>query len=787
MIIKFSVLKHDRTVGKHFHLNPDLTNITVGNLIHADVETVSLSHIKELLPLLESMECNEHITAGINKKADKSICISGKVDESKGEINRNNNYLQFPNSGNASLMLIDSDNLSHFPEISLLKDYACVRSTSSSSNIYSVFGGELKGCNGTHTFYAVKDGKDIPRALKVLHQREVMQYKGNHQVSGSGSFLERSCVDTMLGSSSQPIYVKAFIGSGLEQRKIVEYVDGIDVIDTKKVIKDLTDTEMQLYHMAVEYGRTQLADKMSSQRDTWINERVEGGVPREQAINALENKVLEGDFILKCGRGEITVKEVLLHPEKYHGQTCRDPYEPDYGSKTVAKIYSNQAEPMINSNAHGGITYRLLDASSVGFGVPVPPILSNSVVLPPPSLVAYGSNACLGQFEWLPNQVNGKGVPYSTYANFTTLIDRYGIHIAYDVIAKEVLMNGPDIVTKGDLKDSSNYAHLYHLCKLNKFESSSIDIYMNRLMSMNEVNPVEQWIHQNEWDGVDRIDSLFNTLTLAPEQNRDIAYLMFRKWFIGACRIVQGEIDKFEFVLILQASEGGEGKTRWFNKLCPDPWQTDGVILDPADKDSTKNCISHFLVELGELDSSFRKSDVKKLMAFLSQSKDNIRMPYGKSHNKYRRRTAFFGSVNGKNFLADDSGDRRFWPMSVIKINYEHEINMQQFWAQINTLKDEHHWLNYDENKSVIDFNKEFKAIDPLDELLAAYFSRDIVPGSDGETIHKTATEILFAAGIEHPNKTQLNKCSTWMRKTRYEFKHTKKKNGFLIPKFSLN
>ena len=229
---------------------------------------------------------------------------------------------------------------------------------------------------------------------------------------------------------------------------------------------------------------------------------------------------------------------------------------------------------------------------------------------------------------------------------------------------------------------------------------------------------------------------------------------------------------------MLQDIVGGKGKTQWFNKLCPANWRKDGVSLDPTDKDTVKQAISYWLVELGELDSIFRKSDIKRLMSFLSNEMDEIRLPYAKSYNQYKRRTAFMGTVNKREFLRDDSGDRRFWPIAVTGVNYEHDINMQQLWAQVDTL-DERHWLNTEENEIIIETNKEFKAIDPIDERLDMLFAR---PVTQAGLQHLTNTQILNSAGIINPNQTQLNKAGAWLRDHGYQNGKNNGNRGFYVP-----
>ncbi|PUV01280.1 virulence-associated E family protein, partial [Acinetobacter baumannii] len=92
------------------------------------------------------------------------------------------------------------------------------------------------------------------------------------------------------------------------------------------------------------------------------------------------------------------------------------------------------------------------------------------------------------------------------------------------------------------------------------------------------------------------------------------------------------------------------------------------------------------IVELGELDTTFRKSDISDLKNFISRPHDVLRKPYDRRESKYKRRTVFFASVNPKHFLHDETGNVRFWTIPVTGLNYNHGIDVQQLWAEV------HHW-----------------------------------------------------------------------------------------------
>ena len=76
--------------------------------------------------------------------------------------------------------------------------------------------------------------------------------------------------------------------------------------------------------------------------------------------------------------------------------------------------------------------------------------------------------------------------------------------------------------------------------------------------------------------------------------------------------------------------------------------------------------------------------DMARLKGVLTRDFDKVRRPYARAESEYQRRTVFFASVNKPNFLVDMTGNTRWWTIPVSKINYEHGIDMQQVFAQLD-------------------------------------------------------------------------------------------------------
>jgi predicted P-loop ATPase len=135
------------------------------------------------------------------------------------------------------------------------------------------------------------------------------------------------------------------------------------------------------------------------------------------------------------------------------------------------------------------------------------------------------------------------------------------------------------------------------------------------------------------------------------------------------------------------AGQQNIGKTFFLQMLTGDMWKycLDGLTLNPSDRDSIKKFCSHWIIELGELDATFRKSDISALKAFLTLKKDTMRLAYGRGESTFPRRTVSIASVNDRTFLRDDTGNSRYWCLPVERFDFQklRGIDIQQLWAEV--------------------------------------------------------------------------------------------------------
>lgn len=359
-----------------------------------------------------------------------------------------------------------------------------------------------------------------------------------------------------------------------------------------------------------------------------------------------------------------------------------------------------------------------------------------------------------------------KQQPLNTWENLAWLMGEYGITARYNVIKKDVIVTVPTRDYGEDNNANCALAEINSICARNRMPKGDTAAYIKLIGTQHSYNPAADFMLSKPWDGVSRLQELYDTLETAPGYPRALLEMFVRRWLISAAAAAlkpRGFWSKG--VLVLQGSQS-LGKTAWIKSLLPEA-QRDlvkiGASIDPTNKDTISSAIGHWIVELGELDGTFRKADIAKLKAFISQDVDQLRRPYDPLESTYQRRTVFFASVNPERFLADDTGNVRWWTVPVVHVDYQHAIDVQQLWAEVVTLyrDGEQWWLGAGEEAELEGVNKDHESIDPLEEIMLQRFNWSM-PGAG---LDMTATDVLLAIGFDRPTRAQATDCSRLLQR----------------------
>ena len=364
----------------------------------------------------------------------------------------------------------------------------------------------------------------------------------------------------------------------------------------------------------------------------------------------------------------------------------------------------------------------------------------------------------------LANLNLGNNKPIRTHENLTEICQRLNVIIRYNVIAKAEEILIPNMGFTKDNEANASLSWLKSEAAKFSYNPEWVDGFITYLAEQNKYNPAVNWIQSKPWDGQDRLNLLLNTVVSYGDN--EFKNTLITRWLISAV-VAAYSLDGItaQGILVFQG-EQSVGKTRWFNSLVPKKLNLtkDGVLLKPDDKDSVKQACSNWLVELGEIDSTFRKSDVAALKAFVTSDMDVLRMPYAKRESKFARRTVFFGSVNPSEFLADETGNRRYWTVACKSIDHNHSIDMQQVWAQVKSLVDQgySYYLTDQELKTLNAQNEDHSRGSLIEDLVFSKFDWDS-PLSKWEML--TATHILKMLGIVKPSNSETREVSALIKK----------------------
>lgn len=373
----------------------------------------------------------------------------------------------------------------------------------------------------------------------------------------------------------------------------------------------------------------------------------------------------------------------------------------------------------------------------------------------------------LNGFPHIKQRKDGSAKPKATIENVEHLLKGYGIRVSYNGISKEMIIQIPGLTVMTDNYHNSVIESINSLAALNDIAITQVPKYIGVIADRNPVNPVATWITSRPWDGKDRLPDFCKTLTTQDDYPGDFKDLLLKKWLISAVAAVMLPSGfHSRGILTLQGPQGC-GKTSWVRSLIPDDILRETVILtghhlDPSNKDSLTTAIKHWIVEIGELDSSFKK-DIARLKGFVTQGTDKVRRPYARTDSEYQRRTVFCATVNEIAFLIDKTGNSRFWVIPVVSIDYDHKIDMQQLFSQIkfNLDADTSWWLTPDEDIRLDELNRDHRAVSVLEEKLLEAFDFDLPPD---RWPNMSATEVLEFIGYNRPPNPLCRECGGILR-----------------------
>jgi predicted P-loop ATPase len=165
------------------------------------------------------------------------------------------------------------------------------------------------------------------------------------------------------------------------------------------------------------------------------------------------------------------------------------------------------------------------------------------------------------------------------------------------------------------------------------------------------------------WDGIERLDRMAVDYLNCEDTTLNRACV--RKTMIAAVARARHPGIKKDEILVLESEEGYNKSTAW-RVLAGDENFSDESIIGKNSREVQEHLASVWIHENADL-AGMRKAEVETVKTFASRQEDRARPAYGYFLIKQKRHSIEVGTTNADTYLLSQTGNRRFWPMQVLK------------------------------------------------------------------------------------------------------------------------
>lgn len=226
---------------------------------------------------------------------------------------------------------------------------------------------------------------------------------------------------------------------------------------------------------------------------------------------------------------------------------------------------------------------------------------------------------------------------------------------------------------------------------LRKISKAIVTDAITNMSYKDKRNAAKKYFLSLKWDGLARMDDFFGNACGADDSA--INQAISRYFFCSImARLFGPDLDhiyrnKVDSMLVIEGEQAA-AKGMLLKTLIGHQWHFE-VSRGVKDKDFFQDMRGKIIGEVAEL-AAFDGQNLDVLKRVVSCQTDRLRVSYGKESQDFDRTAILVGTTNRDEYLVDDTGNRRFLPIKITKVDldYVREHREQVFAEAFQYYKD---------------------------------------------------------------------------------------------------
>lgn len=287
---------------------------------------------------------------------------------------------------------------------------------------------------------------------------------------------------------------------------------------------------------------------------------------------------------------------------------------------------------------------------------------------------------------------SANGAPLLNLSNAVSIIEhdpQLQNLVYYDDFLQRVMHR--DAREWGDADDINLALYVQRNTGINRIGRDIVSQAVIAVAHKHKRNCVREWLDGLTWDGTPRIDEFFGDCLGA--EDSEYTRSASRNFWISMVARVYAPGCKVDNMAVLEGAQGAGKSTAL--QIIGGAWFAEQHESATNPKAFAEVIQGKLLIEISEMDA-FSKAEVSRVKQTISCPSDRFRVSYGRHAQDHPRQCIFVGTTNRDDWNRDETGARRFWPITcgAIRLDVIRD-NREQLFAEAvaRHKKGEPHWL----------------------------------------------------------------------------------------------